>query len=61
MTVEYYIKYAYGKDRLYVKDKEQARYITAITDRLTIDDRLVACFEFLGVKFKQVVAPRKEK
>lgn len=52
---------SYGNERLYVKDEEQARYITAITGMKTIDERLIACFNYLGITFKEVIAPRKGK
>ena len=61
MTIEYYAKVSYGNERLYVKDTEQARYMEGITGMKTIDDRIIVLFEYFGVKFKEVIAPRKGK
>lgn len=61
MIIEYYRKSTYGNNRLYVKDEEQARYITGITGMKTIDERIMACFNYLGITFKEVIAPRKGK
>lgn len=61
MTIEYYFRDGYGKERAYIKDENIAKYIMAITGRVSIDRRIIACFEYLGIKFVEVVAPRKVK
>lgn len=55
MTIEYYKKNVYGKEVLYIKDSEQARLVTKITGKKTIDDIDLVTFYKLGVTFVQVM------
>jgi len=61
MTIKYYIKNVYGVEKEYILEDRQAKLVSALTHRTTINvsDRLA--LGELGIKFKEVLAPKKGK
>lgn len=58
MEIEYYSKDVYGSSLMYVKDEDQARAITTLTNKKTIGEWDIKAMEKLGFSFTEVLAPR---
>ena len=58
-TIKYYSKHNYGQQYFYIVDSEQAQSVSMLTNKKTIDYRDIHHFENLGLKFEEVLPPKK--
>ena len=59
MIIKYYSKHNYGQQYFYILDENIAHSVFMITNKKTIDYRDIHHFESLGIKFIEVLPPRK--
>lgn len=59
MTLKYYRKNVYGSDLLYLTDKAKANSWFCISQKKTITERDMHALAVFGLKFVEVMAPRK--
>lgn len=52
MEIKYYIKNVYGVDRIYIKNADQARAISALTGQKTVSAAQLEALKLLGVNIK---------
>lgn len=57
-TIQFYSRSAYGVDRLYLVDIEQAELIRTLTRRKTIEIADLRALQNLGFTVQQVADPR---
>ena len=55
--LEYYKKSVYGRERLYLVDKDKAKAIEAMTSLKTIREIDLEALQSLGLEFKEVTSP----
>jgi len=56
MEIEFYKKNVYGKENLYIKNKEQATIISGLTGKKTISEDDIENLEKLGLELNHVLA-----
>lgn len=61
MTINYYIKNVYGNELMYVADHKQFLTVAALTKQTTLSHTAISALEELGLKFKQVLPPKKDE
>jgi hypothetical protein len=59
MTIRYYEVERMGRVDRYVRDSEIAMYITMVTGKASLNERIMQGLERLGCKFKLVKEKRK--
>ena len=55
MIIQYYIKSVFGKDNIYIKDEEQSKIISTLTNKKTVDKNDIKALEQLGFTLEQVI------
>lgn len=60
MELEFYRKQVYGNELMYLADKAEAKEMSTLTGRTTINASDMRSLQALGFTFKEVLAPKAD-